>query len=148
MILLKVWKRIPPFWRYTLTVFLSLFISVFEVWVAVRRNQPEQGERGGAVATIIALVIVFLRPDWGKHNYDMRIKMIPNEASEIARMTAKVDALAAWLEIDTVDHAKQTKALFIATAIGTAFWAFGGLLAAHLIKVFPWIVAVHEQLGH
>lgn len=93
--------------------------------------------RGGAIAAVLALGVMFLRPNWGRRNYDRRMKLVPKTATPLEYQQRQTAAIVAWLTIDASDQADQNKALFFASMIGTIFWGFGDVIATYLRAWFP-----------
>jgi hypothetical protein len=133
-----VWRRIPPATRYVTTTVVAAVISLaVVVWSARTKNHSQDGGRGGGFAAFLSLFIMLFLPDFGRRLYERNIAYIRRDANDTERLKSELKALTTWIKIDNADRAKQTKALFIATAIGTLFWAFGDLLSTQLIAWFP-----------
>jgi len=131
--------RVPQFWRYVLLVITAFLLSAGGIIWATHTRRALDAGCGGAVATAIAFVALFVRPDYGLQIYKERAKRIPDSASPIDRLSAQVDALVAALHINSDGQKKQNRAIAIASVIGTMAWGFGSYVAAWLQKNYPWI---------
>jgi hypothetical protein len=126
------WEKVPQLWRYVVIAALSLGISMVGVFWAVHRNCPAQGGRGGAIATVVAFAILFLRPDYGLRIYEERKSRISPNLPQIEQLNLELKALIAGLRINSSGQAHQNRALVIASIIGTIFWGFGDVFATWL----------------
>jgi hypothetical protein len=100
---------------------------------AAYKHSWSEGGRGGAMATMIAIFIVLLRPDYGQQIFDERFTKIDPKLPQIDQLEEKVGAIVAAMRINSQGQARLNKGLVIASAIGTLFWGFGDLLAKWMI---------------
>ena len=132
---MKVLESIPPLVLYGLEVLLCITFSVGGVLRAVHLGCPAEGGRGGAIATVIAFLILFSRPDWGLRFFADRNES-KGDSSPIS-LERKVDLLYGALQADSVGRTAQNYALACATITGTLFWGFGDYFAKWLMHSPP-----------
>jgi len=143
---------------------LSIAASVGGVLVSIFwTHNKDDGGRGGAVGTCIALAFMFLNHGYGSKLYEVVSKDIPEleewvkqlneskapqadqqtpqasqtEPLDLSELTVRVNALGTASFIDGDEQKWQNRFLAGATAIGTLLWGFGDLIAAHFIKAAP-----------
>jgi hypothetical protein len=127
------WAKISQPWRYVLLISSSLFLSCAGVIWAVSIKSVSDGGRGGALAAVVALCAIFLRPDYGIINYQKNEKHISEaHLSEIHQLIKKHEALVKAIKINSDGQTHQNRALVIASIIGTIFWGFGDKFATWL----------------
>lgn len=112
---------------------MSFAASLAGVISAARSHQSEDGGRGGAVATMIAIFIVLLRPDYGQRILEDRLTNIDLRLPQIDRLKQEVQAIVAAMRINSQGQTRLNRGLVIASAIGTLFWGFGDMAARWLI---------------
>ncbi|MBV9391073.1 MAG: hypothetical protein JOY96_04190 [Verrucomicrobia bacterium] len=140
--------------RYRAVLVAAIAVSVGGIIWAISTKHSEYGDRGGAIAVAVALVVFFL-----DRNYpDKLYKIVSREASELRKdLPEEERQAAASLQTDDLErriatlekgikdiHTKvnlrsesqklQTKYLVWATLIGTLVWGFGGAFAKALIN--------------
>jgi hypothetical protein len=132
--MMRLWERIPLFWRYTAIILLASAISASGVvWAATIEN-PKAGSWGGAIAAILALIVILLRPDYGIRMYDHHVQFIDSKLPPIDQVDEKHTALVRAWRLNSAGQAHQNKALVIASIIGTIFCGFGEAFTNCLIQ--------------
>jgi hypothetical protein len=112
----------------------------------VHTRCPANGGRGGAVATALAFVVLFLRPDYGLWLLKQRREKMKPNLPEVERVGSELTALVESLEINSKGQKNQNIALAVASGIGTTFFgdsaifsqsgscsALGGLVVTNLV---------------
>jgi hypothetical protein len=130
---MKWWDTVSQPWRYVIIICMSLIISCAGVLWASYTGKAQDGGRGGAIATVIAFAILFLRPDYGMRIYEERKARIKPDLPQLEKLDQEVKALVTGLRINSIGQAHQNRALVIASIIGTLFVGFGDWLAQLLI---------------
>ena len=129
------WDRIPQFYRYIIFIGLSLTISISGVvWATLTHRCAEAG-RGGALATILAVATMFLRPDYGMLTYDDGKAERSRIANADERLQTEIEDVVQWLRINSSGQSHLNAAIFLASLVGSLFWGFGDLLPKYL----PWL---------
>ncbi len=123
----------PPLFRYISVAILSAALSVGGVIWAAHTRCPANGGRGGAVATALAFVVLFLRPDYGLWLFKQRREKMKPNLPEVERVGSELTALVESLEINSKGQKNQNIALAVASGIGTIFWGFGDIFAKWLM---------------
>jgi hypothetical protein len=131
-----VWGSVPQLWRYAFVGSLSLALSFGGVIWAASAHRVSEGGRGGAIATMVAIFIVLLRPDYGQKILDDRMATINPELSPIDRLDQEVKAIVSAMRINSKGQTRLNRGLVIASAIGTIFWGFGDIFAKWLTCFF------------
>jgi hypothetical protein len=124
---------VPPLHRYIIVALLSAALSVGGVFWAAHIRCPADGGRGGALATALAFIVLFLRPDYGMWIFKHRKEKIPADLSETERLRMELAELIKSLDINSNGQRNQNIALAVASGIGTIFWGFGDLFAKWLM---------------
>lgn len=142
---------------YSWTIFaLCIVTSVGGVVCAVVYNHADDGGRGGAIGTALALGFMFINRDYGFQTYKALIARAPTRQAEINALR-KGGALEAATKVETAEQVKkeldtlvsaiifdekgqqtQNKFLALATFISTIIWGFGDWFAGFLIKHPLW----------
>jgi hypothetical protein len=130
---MEFWDRVPQPWRYAAVITLSFAISIAGVLWAAHRHTWQEGGRGGALATLVSLAALFLRPDYGLRIYEARKARIKPNLSKLDELAEELKALVAGWRINSRGQAHQNRALVIASFIGTFFWGFGDQIAKRLM---------------
>jgi hypothetical protein len=123
----------PPLSRYISVAILSAALSVGGVIWAAHIRCPADGGRGGAVATALAFVVLFLRPDYGLWLFEQRREKTKPNLPEAERVGKELTLLVESLEINSKGQKNQNIALAVASGIGTIFWGFGDVFAKWLM---------------
>jgi hypothetical protein len=124
---------VPQIWRYRLLVLVSSVVSLAGVLLAVYWKSPPDGGRGGAVATAISFLALYLRPDYGLLFYQARKASATSKLPADEQFHAKVNAMEAALAMNSEGQTSQNRALAAAAVIGTLFWGFGDTFAAQIL---------------
>ena len=125
-------EYVPVVWRYVGVAGLCLLVSAGGVLRAVRLGNQNEGGRGGALATMIALTIFLLRRDYGMWYYQDRISEI-KDLSPIDELTEKIRAVEKAMFTNSRGQTKSNYWLAVATVIGTFFWGFGDLIVKRIM---------------
>jgi hypothetical protein len=135
--MIRWWNSVPQRWRYVVLISLTVIISLAGIVCAVKANSTADGGLGGAVAAILALATVLLRPDYGLKRYKNIIESL-GHLSTLDELQAKHEALVTGLELNSKGQHNQNKTLVAASVIGTFFTAFGGKIAAY-VQIHHWV---------
>lgn len=136
---------------YRLIFFLSIVLSLIGIVVGVLRHSNADGQRGGALADMIALYTLFVRHDDNSAYRVLSIE-IPafrkflekfgplTDAQAIRILALDLEAQAASINMQLKDGAErqETQNFWLAwtTVVGTLFWGFGDLPTQWLINHF------------
>lgn len=125
---MDIFGSIPQPWRYVLVVVICFLVSVAGVVWGVHTGSPSAGQRGGAIATGLAFVMLFSRPDYGLLMYRAgKEDPAPLGQSKIDALEVKMAAFEQALEINSGGVAVQNFGIAAAGAIGAIFWGFGDI---------------------
>jgi hypothetical protein len=129
----NIWDSIPQRPRYVLFGLASLASSIIGVLIAAHNHCPSSGGRGGAIATIVAIFIVLLRPDYGLRMLNSRLDDLSLSLPDTEQLKEKVSYLIQAMRINSQGSTRLNIGLVIASMIGTIFWGFGDLIAQKMI---------------
>jgi len=144
-------SKVPELPTYRLIFFLSIILSLTGIVVGVFRQKDADGQRGGAIADMIALYILFVRHDENSAYRVLSIE-IPAFRKFLQKFGPLTDAqairiLALDLEAQTASinmqlkegsERQETQNFWLAwtTIVGTLFWGFGDLPTRWLINYY------------
>lgn len=129
-----LWDRLHQEYRYSLILFGSSLTSIAGIFLAVHWKSPDVASRAGAISTIMGLVLILVRPDYGKMSYEDRFPNCNSDDPNQKPMEPQVEALTQWLFLNSDGQDKQNRAIVIAGFIGSFFWGFGDIIARKIIQ--------------
>jgi hypothetical protein len=125
---------------YRLLFISSLIVSIAFVGIGVHRKQISDGQRGGAIADMIALYVLFVRRD-DNATFQILFSSIPallKTLDEFGPLTTeqqfrvlaldlktRTDAIELKLKDSSQRQEIQNSWLAWTTVVGTVFWGFG-----------------------
>lgn len=136
---------------YALAIVLSVIVSLSGVAYSVYVSKnPVDGQRGGAIAVVVSLWILFLRRNYGERVYRAIVELSPSiekkleDMAENKPVTAFSDieltivllGLVGRINVEADEQRVQNIALFLASVVGTMFWGFGDAIATKLLQSY------------
>jgi hypothetical protein len=132
-------------WFFRIVFFLSIALSIGGVAFAIFYSKHDvDGQRGGAIADIIALAALFGTRNYAAGVYEALTRESIGRRVRIFNLTksrnntsvtvstaipleAKIKGLEARLGLEAQGQVKQNIWLALSTTVGTAFWGFGDI---------------------
>jgi hypothetical protein len=126
--------HLKALWRVIVSLVLVVLcfgISNQGVQSAVGSCNAAEGQRGGAIAVMIAIAVIFLTPSYASRLHRRLSKKV------VAPAPIDTGTLLAILDEDATFARFQNVLFAVATLIGTLYWGFGDKFAQKAISALP-----------